>query len=477
MLIAMQVVTEVDVQPGRVDRFRELMSEERFDAFQQTGRRAAERLRGVTMWNLNSTARGGGVAEMLRCLLGYARGAGVDARWLTVEGEPDFFEVTKRIHNRLHGSPGDGGGLDDAARASYERVLAAAAADLEGLVRPGDVVVLHDPQMAGLLPTVRRLGARAIWRCHVGTEVPSELADEAWAFLQPYLAEAEVYVFSCRTFAWRDLDAGRVRVIAPSIDAFSAKNRALDEAAVGAILAASGVVPSMPSPNGGVAITTRARMVEDVPVPAGVPVVTQVSRWDRLKDPAGVIEGFATHVAPFTDAHLVLAGPSNESVADDPEGAEVLEECVAVRSALPARVRPRVHLACLPMADADENALMVNALQRHADVVVQKSLAEGFGLTVAEAMWKARPLVAGRVGGIQEQIEHGRTGLLVDEPADLAAFGAAVRTLLEQRERAAALGLAGREAVRRRFLAPRHLGEYAELVTALMDGAAEPATR
>jgi trehalose synthase len=461
-------VSEVHVEPEQPDRFRALIGPERYDQFQEAGRHAAERLGDATVWNVNSTARGGGVAEMLQRLVGYARGGGIDARWLVVEGEPDFFEVTKRIHNRLHGSTGDGGPLDDDACAVYQRVLQPAAADLADLVKTGDVVVLHDPQTAGLIPAVRRLGARAVWRCHVGTEVTSDLADEAWAFLLPFLAEAEAYVFSRAPFVWRGLDARRVHVIAPSIDAFSTKNRDLDQETTQAILAAAGVIAPTAVPDGRSLVGTRARMVEDQPIPPAARVVTQVSRWDRLKDPVGVIHGFAAHVAPFTDGHLVVAGPSSESVTDDPEGAEVLEQCVEARDRLAPDVRARVHLACLPMADAEENALMVNALQRQAAVVVQKSLAEGFGLTVAEAMWKARPVVASRVGGIQDQIDDGRTGLLVDDPTDLAAFGAAVRALLEQPERAEALGLAAREAIGERFLAPRHLRQYAELVASLV---------
>jgi trehalose synthase len=177
--------------------------------------------------------------------------------------------------------------------------------------------------------------------------------------------------------------------------------------------------------------------------------------------------------------HLVVAGPSEDSVADDPEGADILRRCVEARAALPRKVRAQVHLACLPMDDTHENALVVNALQRHADVVVQKSLVEGFGLTVAEAMWKARPLVASRVGGIQDQVEHGRTGLLIDDPTNLPELGQAVLALLEQGERAQALGRVARESVRDRFLTPRHLREYADLLRAVVAsrpaGPVEPA--
>jgi trehalose synthase len=203
-------------------------------------------------------------------------------------------------------------------------------------------------------------------------------------------------------------------------------------------------------------------------VPHDATVVVQVSRWDRLKDPIGVMEGFAEHIAPRSDAHLMLAGPSVESVADDPEGIEVIEECARLYDDLPAEARERVHLATLPMEDGEENAVIVNAIQRHASIVVQKSLAEGFGLTVAEAMWKSRPVVASRIGGIQDQLEHRRTGLLVDDPKDLAEFGSCVLSLLEDADGAERMGQEARSRVRTDFLGPRHLMQYLELVDRLL---------
>jgi trehalose synthase len=196
--------------------------------------------------------------------------------------------------------------------------------------------------------------------------------------------------------------------------------------------------------------------------------VVQVSRWDRLKDPVGVIRGFAEHVAAHTDAHLMLAGPSAEAVADDPEGHEVLMESILAWEELAPPTQGRVHLATLPMIDNEENAVMVNAIQRKAAVVVQKSLAEGFGLTVAEAMWKGRPVVASKVGGIKDQIDDGQTGLLINDPRDLAEYGEKVKTLLDDRERAEAIGAASRAKVRDHFLAPRHLMQYAELMRHLV---------
>jgi trehalose synthase len=192
-------------------------------------------------------------------------------------------------------------------------------------------------------------------------------------------------------------------------------------------------------------------------------LVVQVSRWDRMKDMAGVMTGFARHVDPSLGAHLLLCGPAVTGVADDPEAAEVLDESIAIWRALPHAIRSRVHLACTPMADPDEAAAIVNAIQRHATVVVQKSLAEGFGLTVAEAMWKERPIVASAVGGIGDQIDHGKHGLLVEDAADLAGFGGAVESLLGDPSEAARLAHAARERAVAKFLGDRHLQQYANL--------------
>ncbi len=196
------------------------------------------------------------------------------------------------------------------------------------------------------------------------------------------------------------------------------------------------------------------------------PLVVQVSRWDRLKDPVGVMQGFAGIVdgAAPAGAELVLAGPNVSAIADDPEEAEVLDELVEAWRQLPHGDRNRIHLACLPMADVEENAAIVNALQRHAAVVVQKSLREGFGLTVTEAMWKGRPVVASAVGGIRDQIEDGVHGLLLEDPTDTAAFGAAVRGLLENRRRAEKMGKNARRRVEEEYLGVRHLLQYADLL-------------
>jgi trehalose synthase len=429
------------------------------------------------IWNINSTAAGGGVAEMLMSLLAYAHGAGVNARWLAISGNEPFFQITKRIHNNLHSAPGDGGPLGEAEREIYESALAPNLAELLDLVSPDDVVIVHDPQPAGLIPALKKeLGVPVIWRCHVGIDVPTDIARRAWKFLIPYVEPADAYVFSRRAFVWEGLDDAKINVIAPVIDAFSPKNQELDPGTVRAILRVAGFdvdseggEPTFTREDGSSGRVERgAEIIERSPLRAHDRMVLQVSRWDRLKDPAGVIRGFAERVAPHTDAHLVYAGPAVSAVADDPEGKEVLDEVQELYEQLPVDVQPRVHLACLPMDDLEENAAMVNALQRRADVVVQKSIAEGFGLTVAEAMWKARPVVASRIGGIQDQIIDGVTGILLDDPFDLAAYGDAVVALLQDPERAERLGREAQQRVRDEFLAVRSLMQYLDLIERLV---------
>jgi trehalose synthase len=466
-------VSEVPVAAVSPERFRELLGE-RFAELEEAMTTARRVLAGRVIWHVNSTARGGGVAEMLHSLLAYARGAGVDVRWLTIAGGERFFAVTKRIHNNLHGSPGDGGELGEAEKAIYENALGDSATALAKLIRPGDLAYLHDPQPAGLTRLSREAGVDVIWRCHVGIDKPNELARRAWRFLTPYVKDASAYVFSRREFVWDGLEEEKLWIVPPSIDAFSPKNQDLEPVAVRSILvtiglaADGGEAPVFRRQDGSLArVDRRAQLTQDGPLPADAPLIAQVSRWDRLKDPAGVVRCFAEYCRHPT-ARLLLAGPSVVDVVDDPEGAEVLAEVEALRASLPEGIRFRVHLVTLPMDDVEENAAMVNAIQRRADVILQKSLAEGFGLTVAEAMWKARPVVAGRVGGIQAQIVDGVSGILVDDPADLPAVAEAIDGLLSDPARARAIGEAARQRVLDQFLGSRHLVQYMNLIQAML---------
>lgn len=468
-------LTPVQIAPLPIDRFRAVLDPEQYVDLVALAAHARKLLAGRVVWCVNSTAHGGGVAEMLRSLLAYTRGAGVDTRWVVVEGRPAFFALTKRLHNRLHGSAGDGGPLGDAERAEYEAVTGAAAAELVALVRPGDIVILHDPQTAGLATHLRNAGVQIIWRSHIGADAPSALMREAWDFLRPYVLAADACVFSRNRFVWSGLGDVPVEIVPPSIDVFSAKNQELGEQATLAILRVAGILEPGSTEGAGFVredgsparVDRPAVIVQDAPLADDDPVVAQVSRWDHLKDPVGVLHGFVSHVADPERAHLLLVGPQVDAVSDDPEGAQVLAEVVAARAALPAAARARVHIVSLPMADAEENAAMVNAIQRHAAVVVQKSLAEGFGLTVAEALWKGRPVVAAGVGGIQSQVIDEVDGLLVD-PTDLPSFGHAVSRMLTDPELADRLGQAARDRVRDEFLEPRHLRQWVGLIEMLL---------
>jgi trehalose synthase len=337
-------------------------------------------------------------------------------------------------------------------------------------------VILHDPQTAGLIPSLSAAGIPVIWRCHVGADNPNDHVMEAWRFLQPYVALADRVVFSRLQYAW-DFVAPRKRaIVAPSIDPLSPKNQELSSATASAILAAAGLRDADAAGDAGFErldgtrgqVRHRARISEDRPLARDDRYILQVSRWDRLKDPLGVIGGYAAHIAPHTAAHLVYAGPDVEAVTDDPEGREILAAARERREALAPDIRARVHLVQLPMEDLEENAAIVNALQRNADVVVQKSLAEGFGLTVAEAMWKERPIVASRVGGIEDQIVDGVSGLLIEDPRDLAAYGAAVVDLLAHPEKGRRMGAAARLRVADCFLGTHSLLSYLAVIGPLL---------
>ncbi|HXV05246.1 MAG TPA: glycosyltransferase [Solirubrobacterales bacterium] len=465
----------VPIPPHPLDRYRPLLGEERFERIERIAAEARRDFAGRAIWHVSSTARGGGVAEILHSLLPYVRGAGVDTRWVVLREAPEFFAITKRIHNHMHGDPGDGGELGEAERSIYELALAADAGGLGHLLQEGDVVYLHDPQTAGLVGAMKELGLSVIWRCHIGVDEPDELATGAREFLLPYVEGADAYVFSRREYVWEGLDTERVWLMPPAIDAFSPKNQELDAATVKAILAAIGLgpdgrrtAPSFVRGDGTPGrVERRAELLQEARVPAAARVVAQVSRWDRLKDPRGVLELFER----FLDdpaIHLVLAAPAADAVADDPEGAVVYGDVAESWRRLPDGVRRRAHLVNLPMYDLDENGAMVNAIQRRADVLVQKSVAEGFGLTVAEGMWKGRPVVGSRVGGIQDQIVDGESGVLVDDPCDYEAFGREIRALLDDPARARAIGEAARRRIGERFLAVGRLAEYVELVASLV---------
>ncbi|MFN0092428.1 MAG: glycosyltransferase [Acidimicrobiales bacterium] len=472
---------EVHIVARDLAQFAALTGAERAESVAASAARAQRLLHGRSVVNVSSTAAGGGVAEMLHVLLAYVRGAGIDARWAVIEAAAPFFTLTKRLHNHLYGGVGDGGALGEPEHRLYGESLRAERPELAAMTRRGDVVVLHDPQTAGLAEFAASLGCRVVWRCHVGVDHPNDNSRRGWEFLRRYLEPfVDHYVFTNERFAPPWAPPERRSVIWPSIDPFSPKNQELDPARVRAILSHVGILAGSDAERDTSFVRSdgspgRVERYCDVfrtgpPADPDTPLVVQVSRWDRMKDMCGVMEAFAAHVDSGRTAELVLAGPVVSAVADDPEGGEVLQQCWAAWRQLPHAVRRRVQLVCLPMHDLEENAAITNALQRHAAVVTQKSLAEGFGLTVAEAMLKGRPVVATAVGGLADQVVHGETGLLVDDPHDLATFGAAVRGLLDDEELRARLGRNARRRAVELHIGDTHLERWVEVVARLLDG-------
>jgi trehalose synthase len=470
----LSLLRAVKVPRRPVSLLKPIISGARYRVLIQAAAQFREQLAGRKIWNVSSTATGGGVAEMLQVLVGYTNDLGISMDWLVISGDAEFFAITKRLHNQIHGDLA-GGPLGAAEADHYTQMLAANAVELLDRVRPGDLVLLHDPQTAGLAAPLLKAGARVVWRCHIGVGWQSDATRAGWNFLRPHLASAHAYVFSRSEYVQSWIPEGKVSIIPPSIDPLSPKNQDLDTATVRAILATLGVLdgatPQVPARfirrNGDLDLVTRPAVVagDGRPGPED-PVLIQVSRWDRLKDMAGVMRGFADYVASAV-GYLMLVGPAVTGVSDDPEGAAVYGECLLQWRDLPASARARILLVTLPLDDIDENAAMVNALQRHATVIAQKSLAEGFGLTVSEGMWKGRPVIGSAVGGIIDQIAAG-TGILLPDPTDLRAFGRAVDALLGDPAEASRMGQAAHVYVRERYLQDVHLMRYARLLSTLI---------
>jgi len=413
------------------------------ERIRRLGREVAASLGRGRVWMLNSTASGGGVAEMMPTLVDLLREVGIDARWLVLEcDEPEFFRTTKALHNMLHGA---GGRLDaPAARAVYNHVSRDAAAELRH-VGHGDILIIHDPQPAGIAAHLRQeQRPHLIWRCHIGTHERTEATQAAWDFLAEYLAPYDRCIFSAEPYIPAQL-APRSGIIYPGIDPLSHKNRFLRPYKLAGILRAAALVEGPPIPDWARFPAPALRYLrggwEPSPVPGlfYAPMMLQVSRFDSLKGFQHLMPAFSRLAEIATEralrhrgnparatwelehSQLVLAGPDPTGVADDPEANEMLGRLCAQHDALPPPIRDRVHLLRLPMVDAKSNALIVNALQRIASLVVQLSVKEGFGLTVTEAMWKRTPVVASNVGGLAIQIRHGVDGLLVDDPEDATA--------------------------------------------------------
>jgi trehalose synthase len=368
----------------------------------------ANPLSGVAVQNVNSTAVGGGVAEILMRMVPLLQELGLSATWDVIKGGERFFEVTKKMHNALHGQH------IEFSQSEIDLFVETTESNARDMNLHGDIMFIHDPQPSGLIVKKKDLGKKWIWRCHIDFSRPDPFT---WKFLKQYIEQYDTSVFSAPSFA-RELSIPQA-LISPSIDPLSDKNKELPQETIDTVM-------------------------ERFKIDKHRPIVTQISRFDYLKDPVGVVQVFR-RVRKYIDCQLVLAGGG---ATDDPEGAKVLEE---VKEAV--NDDPDIFLLLLPPASDIE----INALQRASTVILQKSLREGFGLTVAEALWKAKPVIAGAVGGIPLQIVHKYSGLLT-HTIEGTAF--ALKQLLQNPAYAKTLAENGREHVRKNFLITRHLRDY-----------------
>ena len=377
----------------------------------------AERLKGKRIQNVNSTAVGGGVAEILIRMIPLLRDLGVSVWWDVIKGDEKFFSITKKLHNALHGVE-VGIGPDE-----LEYFVEVNRENMKEVLREADIHVIHDPQPIALVEEKARLGRKWIWRCHIDFTDPKK---EIWEFLKAYIERYDGAVFSAPAFS-RPLAIRQV-LISPSIDPLSDKNKELPD----------GIISS---------ICERYRINRERPI------VTQISRFDYLKDPVGVIKAYKL-VKEYVDCQLVLAGGG---ATDDPEGMKVLDD---VRRE--AESDPDIFVLFLPPASDIE----INALQRASNIVLQKSLREGFGLTVAEALWKGKPVIASAVGGIPLQISHKYSGILTHSIEGTAYW---IKQLLNEPEYAKRFGANGKQHIQANFLITRHIRDYLLLFLSLYE--------
>ncbi len=394
------------------------------DGIMQELREHARTLEGARILSVNATSYGGGVSELLRSSVPLLRDLGLTVDWKVIGGDEDFFHATKALHNALQGAPRS---LTAAEKAAYMRCLQENAATLDG---DYDFIIVHDPQPAGLLQAHGKGSTRWVWRCHIDTSEPNP---DAWSFLEPLLAEFDAAVFTMPDFVPPDFPVDRVETIAPAIDPLSPKNIDLERGMASQILDWIGL---------------------DLPGR----LVTQVSRFDQWKDPLGVIDAYRLVREEIPDLQLALVG---SMALDDPEGWDVYRQV--------SEVAEREELIHVYTNLTGVGNVEVNAFQRLSEVIVQKSIREGFGLVVSESLWKGTPVVAGRAGGIPMQMPEGVGGVLVDSVEDCAA---AMLKLLNDRDLAEQLGHSGREHVREHFLLPRLLMEELRLLRTLDCGGA-----
>ena len=396
----------------KLDDYRFIIGDEELAKLYQKARK----LYGKKVININSTYMGGGVAEILSSLVPLMNHAGVTADWRVIHGTPDLFTITKKFHNGLQG---DDINLSEIKKELYIEASESfsAYADLDC-----DTVIVHDPQPLPLIEFYKKKQPW-IWRCHIDLSQPNQ---ELWDFLKGYILRYDMTILSHEDYKKRDLPVMQ-KIIQPVIDPLTPKNIELDE-------------------------ETLDSTLEKFNVPTDKPLLTQISRFDKWKDPLGVIEVFKK-VRKQVDCRLVLCG---SMATDDPEGIEIYEMVREKSNGL-------VESGDVILLTVENNVL-VNALQRHSAVIIQKSLREGFGLVVTEALWKQKPVVASKIGGIPLQIEDGKTGYLLD-PHDYDGFADRIVHLMKNPKQSQEMGVAAKEFVRQRFLITRLLSDYLDILS------------
>jgi trehalose synthase len=378
-------------------------------------------LKGARVLHINSTKEGGGVAEILHKLIPLKQALGIDADWEIITGDQEFYQCTKGFHNALQGMRQS---ISEKLLENYEKVNKENSEKLNSKLKDADFVFIHDPQPAPLLQFTPERSGKWIWRCHIDASRPYR---EVWKYLRQWVIDYDASIFSLPEFA-QSLPHPQY-IIAPSIDPLSDKNCELPDSEIKSVYSEFNLDPELP-------------------------IITQVSRYDRFKDPLGVIEAYKL-ASKLTPLQLILAGVG---ASDDPEGEAVLNEVEQASNG-----SPNIKVLLLP-PDANRT---INALQRASDIILQKSIKEGFGLTVSEGMWKGKPVIGGDTGGIRLQVINHFTGFLVRTPE-----GAALRTryLLHRRDKLEEMGMRAKRFVRENFLITRHLREYLTLMVGLTDG-------
>lgn len=460
--------------------------------FQNESEALKKEIDGRRIWMINSTEQGGGVAEMLPRLISLLRQVGVQAEWLVLETDKtDFFAFTKKMHNLIHGT-GEAS-ISNAEKEVFEEVNRQNAEKLLKLLRPDDIVVVHDPQPAALVSMIsKEVDVCTIWRCHIGLDHKNEQTQAAWHFLRPYLEHYDQYVFSAPEYI-PDYLSGNISIIYPSIDPLTHKNRELSIHKLSGILA-----------NAGLAQSSHPRIANDFNNPAKIytkegvfkearhapdigllfrPIISQVSRWDRLKGFRPLMESFAymkKHRDELSkdheqarcrvrDARLLLCGPDPDYVSDDPEGKEVLEELTSFYHSLPEDIQEDIIICKLPMESVKENALIVNAIQRSSYLICQTSIQEGFGLTATEAMWKTTPVIASNACGLRHQVRHDIDGLIVRHPERKEEIAKALAYLLGEPKLVEEMGFVAQKRVVDQFLVFGHIIRWMRLFKEMVD--------